>query len=129
MGTPMGDKMWTSNIKAIVQATLRTINMAIMQLAVHQEPYINALCDTRLRIYPHGRARADALSREAIMFGAVQKKYGFEQLIGSMQQIFLDRGVDANMVIVPANTAALLRCRQGDARLCAQRCARANVPD
>jgi hypothetical protein len=112
MGTPMGDKMWTSNIKAIVQATLRTINMAIMQLAVHQEPYINALCDTRLRIYPTAVRARHALSREAIMFGAVQKKYGFEQLIGSMQQIFLDRGVDANMVIVPGDTAALLRCRQ-----------------
>ena len=112
MGTPMGDKMWTSNIKAIVQATLRTINLAIMQLAVHQEPYINALCDTRLRIYPTAVRARHALSREAIMFGAVQKKYGFEQLIGSMQQIFLDRGVDANMVIVPGDTAALLRCRQ-----------------
>ena len=112
MGTPMGDKMWTSNIKAIVQATLRTINLAIMQLAVHQEPYINALCDTRLRIYPEAVRARHALSREAILFGAVQKKYGFEQLIGSMQQIFLDRGVDANMVIVPGDTAALLRCRQ-----------------
>lgn len=112
MGTPMGDKMWTSNIKAIVQATLRTINLAIMQLAVHQEPYINALCDTRLRIYPTAVRQRHALSREAILFGAVQKKYGFEQLIGSMQQLFLDRGVDANMVIVPGDTAALLRCRQ-----------------
>lgn len=112
LGTPLGEKMWTSNIKAIVQATLRTINLAIMQLAVHQEPYINALCDTRLRIYPSQVRQRHALSREAVLFGAVQKKYGFEQLIGSMQQIFLDRGVDADMVIVPGDTAALLRCRQ-----------------
>jgi hypothetical protein len=104
--------MWSSNIKAIVQATLRTINMAIIQLAVHQEPYINALCDTRLRMYPETTRQRHALAREATLFGAVQKKYGFEQLIGSMQQVFLDRGVDANMVIVPADTAALLRCRQ-----------------
>lgn len=112
LGTPMGEKMWTSNIKAIVQATMRTINLAIMQLAVHQEPYINALCDTRLRVFPAKVRQRHALAREAQLFGSVQKKYGFEQLIGSMQQVFLDRGVDANMVIVPADTAALLRCRQ-----------------
>ena len=54
--------MWSSNIKAIVQATLRTINMAIIQLAVHQEPYINALCDTRLRMYPETTRQRHALA-------------------------------------------------------------------
>ena len=52
MGTPLGEKMWTSNIKQIVQATLRSINLAIINLAVAQETHFQALADTRLRMLP-----------------------------------------------------------------------------
>ena len=54
MGTPLGEKMWTSNIKQIVQATVRSINLAIMNLAVCQETYMQALAETRLRGLPQG---------------------------------------------------------------------------
>ena len=58
MGTPLGEKMWTSNIKQIVQATVRSINLAIMNLAVAQETHFQALADTRLRMLPNSvRAR------------------------------------------------------------------------
>ena len=52
------------------------------------------------------------MDSECKFFGAIQKPYGMETIMGNMTSIFLDRGIDANMAICPADTAALLRCRQ-----------------
>ena len=52
------------------------------------------------------------LDAECRFFGAVQKPYGMETIMGNMNSVFLDRGIDCNMAIAPADTAALLRCRQ-----------------
>lgn len=35
-----------------------------------------------------------------------------ETLIGNMNSVFLDRGIDADMAICPADVSAVLRCRQ-----------------
>ena len=112
MGTPLGEKMWTANIKQIVQATIRSINIAIINLAVCQETHMQALADTRLRMLPGNVRARQILDAECRFFGAVQKPYGMETIVGNMNSVFLDRGIDADMAICPADTAALLRCRQ-----------------
>lgn len=52
------------------------------------------------------------LDAECRFFGAVQKPYGMETLIGNMNSVFLDRGIEADMAICPADVSAILRCRQ-----------------
>ena len=111
LGTPLGEKMWTSNIRQIVEATVRSIHLAIMNLAIVQETYFTALAATRLRMQSESVKARQVLAHQTQLFGCIQKKYGLEQAVGNMLSIFKDRGVKADMAIVPADTAGLLRCR------------------
>lgn len=111
LGTPLGEKMWTANVKQIVEATTRSIQLAIMNLAIMQETYFSALVSTRMRNQSEAVRSRQIMATQAQLFGCVQKKYGLEHALGGMMSIFKDRGVKPTMAIVPADTAALLRCR------------------
>ena len=103
--------MWTANVKQIVEATVRSIQLAIVHLASRQETYFSAMANTRLRMSTDDTKARMLMASQTQLFGCVQKKYGLEHALGGMLSIFKDKGVRPNMAIVPADTAALLRCR------------------